>query len=61
MPIKDAKRIVFMQGSVLCIYHISAKHIIGIRRMSVFECPGDSFDLKAIQEDLNIMNMSCER
>ena len=31
-----------------------------IRRMSVCECPGDSLDLKHIQEDLNIMNMSSE-
>ena len=26
--------------------------------MSVCECPGDSLDLKPIQEDLNIMNMN---
>ena len=60
MPIKDAK-ILFMQGNILCIYPKSAKHIIDIRGMSVFECPGDSIDLKPIQEDLNIMKMSCER
>ena len=41
MPIKDAKKIVFIQGNVLCIYPKSAKHIIDIRGMSVFECPGD--------------------
>ena len=61
MPIKDAKKIVFMQGNVLCINPKSAKHIIDIRGMSAFECPGDSFDLKPIHEDLNIMKMSCER
>ena len=70
MPIKGAK-IVFMQGNVFCIYPKSAKHITDIRGMSVFECSGDSLDLKPIQEgtsrqrsgkeDLNIMNMSCER
>ena len=38
----------------------SAKHIIDIRGMSVFEWPGDSLDFKSIQEDLNIMQMSCE-
>ena len=54
MPIKDAKT-VFMQGNVLCIYPKSAKHIIDIRGMSVSECPGDSFDLKPIQGDLNII------
>ena len=54
-------KIVFMQVNVLCIYPKSAKHIIDIRRMSVFECPGDSLNLKSIQEDLNIMKMSCER
>ena len=61
MPIKGAK-ILFMQGNVLCIYHQSAKHI-DIRRMSVFECPGDSLDLKPIQENLNtsIKKMSCQR
>ena len=36
------------------------KIIIDIRGMSVCECPGDSLDLKPIQEDLNIMNMSSE-
>ena len=53
MSINDAKKIVdlFMQGSVLCIYPKSAKHIIDIRGMSVFECPDDSLDLKPIQED----------
>ena len=60
MPIKDAK-IVFKQGNVLCIYPKSAKHINGIRGMSVFECPGDSLDLKPIQEDLNIIIINCER
>ena len=57
MPIKDAKT-VFMQGNILCIYPKLAKHIIDIRGMSVFECPGYSLDVKPIQEDLNIMNMS---
>ena len=33
------------------IYHKSAKQIIDIRGMSVFECPDDSFDLKPIQEN----------
>ena len=37
------------------------KHIIDIRGMSVFECPGDCLDLKPIQEGLNIMKMRCER
>ena len=41
MPIKDAK-IVCMRGNVTCIYCKSAKHIIDIRGMSAFECPGDS-------------------
>ena len=59
LPIKDAK-IVIMQGNVLCINHKSA-NIIDILGMSVFECPGDSLDLKPIQENLNIMKMSCER
>ena len=54
-------KIEFMQGNVLSIYPISAKRIIDIREMSVFECPGDSLDLEHIQEDLNIMKMSCER
>ena len=40
-----------MQGIVLCINPKSAKHIIDIRGMFVFECPGDSLDLKPIQED----------
>ena len=31
-----------------------------LEKMSVCECPGDSLDLKHIQEDLNIMNMSSE-
>ena len=48
MPIKDAKTLVFMQGYVLCINPKSLQHIIDIRGMSVFECPGDSLDL---QED----------
>ena len=61
MSIKDAKKKVFMQGNVLCIYPISAKHINDIRGITAFECPGDSLDLKHIQEDLNIMKMSCER
>ena len=39
-----------MQDIVLCIYPKSAKHI-DIRGMFVFECPGDSLDLKPIQED----------
>ena len=60
MPIKDAK-VVFMQGNVLYIYPKSAKQIIDIRGMSVFECPDDFIDLKHIQEDLTIMKMSCER
>ena len=60
MPIKDAKNIV-MQGNVLCIYPKSAKHIIDIRGISVFECPCDSIDLNPIEEDLNIMKMSCKR
>ena len=55
------QKIVFMQGNVFCIYPKSAKHITDIRGMSVFECSGDSLDLKPIQEDLNIMTMSCER
>ena len=51
-----------VQGNILCIHPKSAKYIIDtcIRRMSVCECPGDSLDLKPIQEDLNIMNMSSE-
>ena len=60
MPIKDAK-IVFMQDNFLCIYPKSTKYIIDIRGMSAFECPVDSIDLKPVQEDLNIMKMSCER
>ena len=40
-----------MQGNALYSYPISAKHIIDIRRMSVFVCPGDSIDLKPLQED----------
>ena len=35
-------------------------YIIDIRGMSVFECHGDSLDLKPIQKDLNIMKMGCE-
>ena len=54
-------KIVFMQGNVFYIYPKSAKHINGIREMSVFECSGDSLDLKPIQEDLNIIIMNCER
>ena len=43
MEIKDA---------YLCkARHKSAKHITDIRGMPVFECPGDSLDLKPIQED----------
>ena len=34
-----------MQSNVLCIYPKSAKYIIDIRRMSVFECPGDSLTI----------------
>ena len=60
MPIKDAK-IVFMQGNMLCIYPKSAKHIIDIRGMSVFEWHGDYHDLKPIQEDLNDLKVSCEK
>ena len=45
------KECVFMLGNVLSFYPKSAKHIIDIRGMSVFECPGDSLDLKPIQED----------
>ena len=56
--IKDAKNI-FMQGNV-CIYSKSAKHILVIRGVSVFECHGDSLDLKPIQEDKDIIKMSCE-
>ena len=37
------------------------KHIIDIRGMSVVECPGDSLDLRPLQEDCNITKMSCER
>ena len=62
MTIKDAKNgINFMQGNVLCIYPKSAKHIVDIREMSIYECPGESLDLKPIQEDLNITRMSFER
>ena len=50
-------KIEFMQGNVLSTYPKSAKRIIDNREMSVFECPGDSLDLKHIQEDLN-MKMS---
>ena len=60
MQIKGAK-IVFMQGNALCIYPKSAKHIIGIRGMSVFECRDDSLDLRPIQEDLNMMKMRWEK
>ena len=42
---------VFTQGNVLCTNPKSAKHIIDIRGMSVFECPGDSFCLNPVQED----------
>ena len=51
MPIKVAKNSI-MQRNVLCtrIYKFE-KLIIDIREMSVFECPGDSLDLKPIQED----------
>ena len=54
-------KIVFMQGNVLCIYPKSAKRIIDIRDMSVFEYTGDSIALKPIQEELNIMKTTCER
>ena len=40
-----------MHDNVLCIYPKSAKHIIDIRGISVFECPGGSRDFKPIQED----------
>ena len=60
MPIKDAK-VVFMQGNVLCIYPKSAKQIIDIRGMSVFECPGEFLDFKPLQEYLNFIKISCER
>ena len=40
-----------MQGNVLCIYPKSAKDNIDIRGIFVFECPGDSLDLKPIQVD----------
>ena len=33
-----------------CIYHNSAKHIIDIRGMSVFECPDDSLDLSLYKQ-----------
>ena len=49
-----------MQGNFHCINPESAKHIIDISSMSAFECPSDSLDLNPIQEDLNIMKMSCE-
>ena len=39
------KESVFLQGNVLCNYSKSAKHILDIRITSVFECPGDSFQL----------------
>ena len=44
-------KISFMQSNVLCFYPKSAKHNIDIREMSVFECPGDSLDLKPIQDE----------
>ena len=40
------KEIAFMQGNFLCIYPKSAKHFLDIRRTSVFDCPGDSLDLR---------------
>ena len=54
-------KIVFMQGNALCSYPKSAKHIIDITGMSVFECPDDSLDLNPIQEESNIMKMSWEK
>ena len=44
------KELLFTQGNVLCINPKSAKHILVIRGMPFFECPGDSLDLNPIQE-----------
>ena len=59
MPKKDAQNSIYAK-QCSCKYPKPAKHIIDIRGMSVFECPGDSPDLKPIQEDLNtcIMKMA---
>ena len=61
MEINNAnKECEYMQlGNVLCINSKTAKHILGIRGMSAFECPGESLDLNPIQQVLNIMKMSC--
>ena len=41
----------FMRDNVLCNNSKSAKHILEIRRASVFECPGDSLDLKTLKTE----------
>ena len=48
MPIKGAKKIVYMYDNVLCNSK-TAKHILDIRGTSLFECPSDSIDLNPIQ------------
>ena len=53
MPIQDSKTLVSIQGYVLCINPKSLKHIIDIRGMSVFECPGDFLDLNRIQDEIS--------
>ena len=49
------KESVCLQGNVLCNNSKSAKHILGIRITSVFECPGDSLDFNPIQEVWNTL------
>ena len=44
MRIKQAKKIIFMQDDVLCIYPKSEKHIIDIRIMFGCKCPDNSLD-----------------
>ena len=51
MPIKNAYFLCKAMSFVFIYLYKSAKHIIDIRGMSVFECPGDFLDLKPIQED----------
>ena len=41
-----------MQGNVFCIYSKSTKHIIDIRGMSDFECPGNSLDFIYLSANL---------
>ena len=43
-----------MQDTVLCVEPEYAKHIIDIKGISVFKCPGDSLDFNPVQEKVQV-------